>query len=207
MREPPECKGCVMPICPINRWHCIVRLDLVLLKDLRKGGVSMDRLKKDLDHIKADGIDSGALYKRVCKYLSELVAYKATELTPETVVQLKQIAKIFNCDPADPAQLKSLCVKLREPAQAERDGRLVTLPFIAMVERSLLGGKMAPNKDQRFNGRYAVVYIDKKKWSTPLIDICGPHYDLTEVESRLAELVRPEAEAAVEQMKGDGAHE
>lgn len=86
MREPPECKGCAMPICPINRWHCIVRLDLVLLKDLRKGGVSMDRLKKDLDHIKADGIDSGALYKRVCKYLSELVAYKATELTPETVV-------------------------------------------------------------------------------------------------------------------------
>jgi hypothetical protein len=42
---------------------------------------------------------------------------------------------------------------------------------------------------QKFNGRYATVYIDKNKWGTPLIDICGKYsYNTEEAEARLKEL-------------------
>lgn len=68
-------------------------------------------------------------------------------------------------------------------------GPPVAFPFIAMVEQSLQGGKMTPQRDQRFNGRYAVVYFDPKKWKIPLIDICGKkRYDRDEAEVRMAEL-------------------
>lgn len=88
--------------------------------------------------------------------------------------------------------------RLRELAKAEKDGRLVVLPFVAMVEQSLQEGKMTPQRDQRFNGRYAVVYVDKKKWATPLIDICGKQkYDRAEAEVRLNELTRQEAKEAL----------
>ena len=71
--------------------------------------------------------------------------------------------------------------KLRKDLEA---GLLVELPLVAMVEQSLQGGEMKPDKDQRFNGRYAVVYSDKKKWGAPLIDICGGYYNPDEAEER-----------------------
>lgn len=43
-------------------------------------------------------------------------------------------------------------------------------------------------KDQKFNGRYAVVYFDPKKWSSPLIDICGTPYNREEAEERMKAL-------------------
>ncbi len=58
----------------------------------------MDRLQKDLDHMVAEGLDSGALYKRVCKYLRELVAYRTFGLTPERVAELAQ-AEADNSSP------------------------------------------------------------------------------------------------------------
>ncbi len=48
----------------------------------------MDQLGKDLDRLVVKGMDSKALYKRVCKYLMELVAYRATSLTPERAAEL-----------------------------------------------------------------------------------------------------------------------
>lgn len=125
-----------------------------------------------------------------------LAAYEDTGLEPEaveatkTAMMGKAIAEIkeFEGVPID---------RLRELAQAEKDGRLVELPFVAMVEQSLQNGKMTPQKDQRFNGRYAVVYMDKKKWKSPLIDICGRHYDREQAEFRRSELTREEAEAAL----------
>lgn len=63
--------------------------------------------------------------------------------------------------------------RLRELVQAEREGRCFIIPFVAMVEQSLMNGEMKPNKDQRFNGRYAVVYCKPQRWATPLIDVCG----------------------------------
>lgn len=40
--------------------------------------------------------------------------------------------------------------------------------------------------EQKFNGRYCVVYLDKKKWASPLIDICGTKcYNKDEAEARI----------------------
>ena len=78
--------------------------------------------------------------------------------------------------------------RLRELAQADREGRCFIGPFVAMIERSLSDGEMKPQRDQRFNGRYAVVYFDPKKWSSPLIDICGKPYHREEAEERMKEL-------------------
>ena len=70
--------------------------------------------------------------------------------------------------------------RLRELAKAEKEGRLLELPFVAMVEQSLRDGKMKPLGDQKHNGRYAVVYVDHNKWKSPLIDICGKPYNREE---------------------------
>ena len=77
---------------------------------------------------------------------------------------------------------KSELLKYRE---AEQDGRLLELPFVEMVEQSLQDGKMKPLGDQKHNGRYAVVYVDRNKWKSPLIDICGKPYDREEAEARM----------------------
>lgn len=87
--------------------------------------------------------------------------------------------------------------RLRELIQADRDGRCFISPFIAMVEQSLTNGKMTPQRDQRFNGRYAVVYFDREKYAAPLIDICGKPYDRIEAENRVKELRQKEALSAL----------
>ena len=84
-------------------------------------------------------------------------------------------------------EAKSELEKYRE---AEQNGRLVELPFVAMVEQSLQDGKMKPMGDQKHNGRYAVVYVDHNKWKSPLIDICGKPYDREEAEARMAALAQ-----------------
>ena len=60
---------------------------------------------------------------------------------------------------------------------------------------------MTPEKDQRFNGRYAVVYFDPEKWKAPLIDICGTPYNREEAEQRAQQLTREAAEKALEEME------
>ena len=86
--------------------------------------------------------------------------------------------------------------RLVELAEADQAGRCFITPFVAMVEQSLSEGEMKPQRDQRFNGRYAVVYSDKEKWASPLIDICGKPYHREEAESRMNELAQRAAEAA-----------
>ena len=80
--------------------------------------------------------------------------------------------------------------RLKKYEDAEQDGRLVELPFVAMVEQSLQDGKMKPMGDQKHNGRYAVVYVDHNKWKSPLIDICGKPYNREEAENRMAALAQ-----------------
>ena len=80
--------------------------------------------------------------------------------------------------------------RLKKYEDAEQDGRLVELPFVAMVEQSLQDGKMKPMGDQKHNGRYAVVYVDHNKWKSPLIDICGNPYNREEAENRMAALAQ-----------------
>ena len=93
--------------------------------------------------------------------------------------------------------------RLRELVEADREGRCFITPFVAMVEQSLMNGEMKPNKDQRFNGRYAVVYCKPQRWATPLIDICGTPYNRDEAEERAQQLTREAAEKALEEMEGN----
>ena len=64
------------------------------------------------------------------------------------------------------------------------------LPFIAMIEQTIIDGKPNHNKSNSSkNGMYCVVYSDPTKWGSPLIDICGKTYYRTdEAIARLNEL-------------------
>lgn len=67
-------------------------------------------------------------------------------LEPKAIGQLKQIAQIFNCDPSDQSQLKTICDKLQIWQQAEKEGRLVVLPCkltdtVYIVESVMKGKK------------------------------------------------------------------
>lgn len=64
------------------------------------------------------------------------------------------------------------------------------MPFIAMIERTTENGEFCKKQsEQKFNGRYCLVYEDKTKWGTPLIDICGTRlYNTEEAEKALEEM-------------------
>lgn len=116
--------------------------------------------------------------------VDRLAAYEDTGVEPGEIEKIKQ--------DVEDGYLKSTArrygidvSRLRELAQADRDGLCFIGPFVAMIEQSLSGGEMKPQRDQKFNGRYAVVYFDPKKWSSPLIDICGTPYNREEAEERM----------------------
>ncbi len=102
----------------------------------------------------------------------ELEAYRATNHTPE------ECAAAF--------------AELAAYRAAEQDGTLLRLPFVAMVEQSMQDGKMKPQKDQLFNGRYAAVY-HSSRWGCPLIDICGTPYNSEQATKRVAALKEQES--------------
>ena len=120
--------------------------------------------------------------------IDRLAAYEDTGLEPEEIADFmkrwEQAVEIGG-------MLKKYGIDhIWDIIQAEQDGRLVELPFVAMVEQSLQDGKMKPLGDQKHNGRYAVVYVDRNKWKSPLIDICGKPYDREEAEARMAVLAQ-----------------
>lgn len=138
------------------------------------------------------------LMKKYFAAVDRLAAYEDTGLEPEVVEHLK-LASIGEAV-AEITEFDGVSIdRLRELAQADKEGRCVVLPLVAMIEQSLQNGKMTPRQDQRFNGRYAVVYVDKKKWGSPLIDICGMPYNREQAESRRAELTREEAEKSIKE--------
>lgn len=117
-----------------------------------------------------------------------LKEYEDTGLEPEEIADFmkrwEQAVEIGG-------MLKKYCIDhIRDLLHAEQDGRLLELPFVAMVEQSLQDGKMKPMADQKHNGRYAVVYVDHNKWKSPLIDICGKPYNREEAENRMEALAQ-----------------
>lgn len=66
----------------------------------------------------------------------------------------------------------------------------IELPFIAMIEQTIVNGKPKFTKSAASkNGMYCVVYSDPKKWKSPLIDICGKTYYRTdEAKARILTL-------------------
>lgn len=113
--------------------------------------------------------------------LTRLAAYEDTGLEPE---EIKNALDVNDIIPEINDTVDHICDLLK----AEQEGRLLELPFVAMVEQSLQDGKMKPMGDQKHNGRYAVVYVDHNKWKSPLIDICGKPYNREEAENRMAAL-------------------
>lgn len=67
------------------------------------------------------------------------------------------------------------------------DNGVVVTPCVAMVEQFLKDGKF-DNKITAHNGKYAVVYLDKSKWNSPLIDITEHVYNADKATERLKEL-------------------
>ena len=63
----------------------------------------------------------------------------------------------------------------------------VHLPCVAMVEQFIKDGKSDRRKTAH-NGRIAVVYIDKKKWNSPLIDITEQFYNTEKAQERIKAL-------------------
>lgn len=63
----------------------------------------------------------------------------------------------------------------------------VHLPCVAMVEQFIKDGNFDRRKTAH-NGRIAVVYIDKKKWNSPLIDITEQFYNTDKAQERIKAL-------------------
>lgn len=66
------------------------------------------------------------------------------------------------------------------------NGVIVT-PCVAMVEQFIKDGKF-DRKRTAHNGRIAVVYIDKSKWNSPLIDITEQYYNTDKAVERIQAL-------------------
>lgn len=130
---------------------------------------------------------------------AKLKAYEDTGLEPDEIIGLCKMdkrAKMSDLVRLEEYQDIGTMEEFAALKKAHDDGRLVELPIIAMVEQTLDNGKFKNSVQARaYNGRYAVVYIDKSKWSTPLIDICGSTpYRIDEAVDRMA----------VPKEKGDG---
>ena len=123
--------------------------------------------------------------------VDRLAAYEDSGLEPKDIISAVDMAKIA-CALHELNAYKDIgpIDHIRDLLQAEQDGRLLELPFVAMVGQSLQDGKMKPMGDQKHNGRYAVVYVDHNKWKSPLIDICGKPYNREEAENRMAVLAQ-----------------
>ena len=89
-------------------------------------------------------------------------------------------------------ELKAIYARLAELEDRLESGQLLELPCVAMIEQGRVDGKFKQTREaQQFNGRYAVVYLDKSKYSKPLIDVCWSsrsHFDFEQAEARLKEL-------------------
>ena len=140
-----------------------------------------------INELHTERLDYSSEYIPLIDAANRLAAYEDTGVEPEDLNRafnetaiIKLAAQALNTTPDH----------LRDIIKAEQAGRLLELPFVAMVEQSLQDGKMKPLGDQKHNGRYAVVYVDRNKWKSPLIDICGKPYNREEAENRMAALAQ-----------------
>lgn len=92
---------------------------------------------------------------------------------------LKDTLHEWECD-AQPETISQIAEHLLE------NGVIVT-PCVAMVEQFIKDGKF-DKKHTAHNGRFAVVYIDKSKWTYPLIDITEQFYNTEKAEERIQAL-------------------
>ncbi len=71
---------------------------------------------------------------------------------------------------------------------------VIETPCVAMVEQFIKDGEF-DKKHIAYNGRIAVVYIDKSKWNSPLIDITEQFYNTDKAVERIQALKERENNA------------
>lgn len=64
---------------------------------------------------------------------------------------------------------------------------VIVTPCVAMVEQFIKDGEF-DRKRTAHNGRIAVVYVDKSKWNSPLIDITEQFYNTDKAIERIQAL-------------------
>ena len=146
-----------------------------------------------INELHTERLDYSSEYIPLIDAANRLAAYEDTGLEPEEIEHIVDAygrGHTLRTESAERLEIvrEIKTDRLRELVLAEQDGRLMELPFVAMVEQSLRDGEMKPLGDQKHNGRYAVVYVDRNKWKSPLIDICGKPYQREEAEARMAVL-------------------
>ena len=155
----------------------------------------MDRLAEKLRDVLDNTINclSEVQEEIIEAALNRLSAYEDTGLDPVDILTGTELANVYAAmQLLKRYQTLGTVEELAALVNSKADGRMVELPFVAMVEKSLQDGKMTPQRDQQFNGRYAVVYYDPKKWPSPLIDICGEPYNREQAEARISAFTRTE---------------
>ena len=84
------------------------------------------------------------------------------------------------------AQGKTLDIATHIADHLLANGVIVT-PCVAMVEQFIKDGEF-DRKRTAHNGKIAVVYIDKSKWNSPLIDITEQFYNTEKAVERIQAL-------------------
>lgn len=89
----------------------------------------------------------------------------------ERLIELKiNFVENFDCGYCNPSNDKCRkCLSEKEADYLLENGVIVT-PCVAMVEQFIKDGRF-DGRHTAHNGRTAVVYVDKSKYSLPLIDI------------------------------------
>lgn len=136
--------------------------------------------------------ENGEYNVDLCEYVSKLAKAKGYDFSPEDIMEeglfeyYQEDFSVLYCLAVQAAELRE---RLKMYEDKLENGTLAELPFVALINQHLVNGKFVAGNIQNKNGKYAVVYSDKSKWGSPLIDICGKKaFDKEEVEERLKEL-------------------
>ena len=107
----------------------------------------------------------------------------------ETEIKACMTCETPTCDGC--GMKKEILNRLAELEDKIEAGTLIELPCKVIIERVIdeHGNFIKTKKAQAFNGRYGILYIDKEKYTLPLIDICTEKsYNREAAEARLKEL-------------------
>ena len=117
--------------------------------------------------------------------LTEIIneLYECASILQQHSITHKSVYQITNNQKTENELIENIYQNIKLLFNAIHDGQVVKLPITAMIEQKLDNDCKFSHKkkDQYFNGMSAVVYLDKHKWSTPLIDICGDKYYNNEI--------------------------
>lgn len=103
----------------------------------------------------------------------------------DKLIELLDMIQLHGFDPpADAERYDPIYPTNEEIADHLINNGVILTPCIAMVEQFIKDGKF-DKKITAHNGKYAVVYVDKSKWKSPLIDITEQSYNAEKALERI----------------------